>query len=88
MIRTDLLNAIQATLRSKAYGYIDKDTFRFEFGEGKFADEDGDSYFFHVEYQLDNKKWIFEKWYEDEVCDAELTLQEKNYVKAVIKELL
>lgn len=89
MIRDNIIKAIRQALENHSYGYIDKETFRFEFGEGMFADEDGDGFFYHVECSLQNKKeWIFQKWYENEVCDAQLTLAEQNYIIAVVKELL
>lgn len=90
MIRDTIIQAIRQALQNHTYGYIDKGTFEFEFGEGTFIDEDGDAYFYHVECSLllNEKKWVFQKWYEYEVCDAQLPLTEQNYVIAVIKELL
>lgn len=89
MIRDDIIQAIRLALQNQTYGYIDKETFRFEFGEGLFVDEDGDACFYHVECSpLKEKEWVFQKWYEDEVCDAQLPLAEQNYIIAVVKELL
>lgn len=88
MIRTAIINAIRRCLQQETYGYIDTTTFRFEFGEGEFADSEGDSYFYHIEYHIDTSEWVFEEWYTDEVHVAELTIGEENYIKAVVKELL
>ena len=89
MNRDTMIQAIKQALHNRTYGYIDKDTFSFEFGEGMFADEDRDGFFYHVECSLLNEKeWIFQKWYEDEVLDAQLPLAEQNYIIAVVKELL
>ena len=52
----EMIQAIKQALHNRTYGYIDKDTFGFEFGEGMFADEDGDAYFYHVECSLLNEK--------------------------------
>lgn len=88
MIRNDIIKQIKVALQNHTYIYLDKNTFCFEFGEGVFVDKDGDSYFYHVEYHLDVKEWVFQKWYEDEVVDAELPLEEQNYIIAVVKELM
>lgn len=88
MLSDTIIKAIQLALQKQTYGYIDKSAFCFEFGDGQFTDEDGDSFFYHTEYHLDTRQWIFQKWYEDEVCEAQFNVEEKNYVVAVMKELM
>lgn len=88
MIRKDIMKEMQHALQNNSYGYIDKNTFSFEFGEGVFTDEDGNPCFYHIEYHIDTNTWVFQKWYEDEVCDANLPASEENYIIAVVKELM
>lgn len=88
MIRAKIVKAVQSSLKRNSYNYIDNVTFCFDFGEGELVDKDGDSYFVHVEYHLNTGEWVFENWYEDETCKADLDPGEERYIKAVIKELL
>ena len=53
--------------------YIDKNTFCMDFGDGELKDSDGEDYFWHIEYHLDTKEYIFEIWYENEHRNATLT---------------
>lgn len=89
MIRDDIRNEIQhCIIYNRGFKYLDKNTFVFEFGDGKFVDEDNEPCFYHIEYHLDTNEWVFQKWYEDEICDAELTSDEEQYIMAIVKELM
>ena len=89
MIRDDIRNEIQhCIIYNREFKYLDKNTFVLEFGDGKFVDEDNEPCFYHIEYHLDMNEWVFQKWYEDEICDAELTSDEEQYIIAVVKELM
>lgn len=53
MLSDTSIKAIQLALQNQTYGYIDKSAFCFEFGDGQFTDEDGDSFFY-------TRQWIFQ----------------------------
>lgn len=89
MIRDDIRNEIQYCITyNRGFKYLDKNTFVFEFGDGKFVDEDNEPCFYHIEYHLDANEWVFQKWYEDEICEAEFHADEEQYIIAVVKELM
>lgn len=44
----------------------DDNVFLFDFGDGELVDNDGDSYFIHLEYYEERNEWREEIWWEDE----------------------
>lgn len=67
------------------YCWLDSDTFVFEFGDGKFIDTDGDNYFFHCEYHLSNKKYLFEIWWEDDIKFADINCMSNSEKEEIIQ---
>ena len=80
------------------YGWLDNDTFGFDFGDGEFVDSEGDDYFIHIEYHVTDNKWIVEIWWEDDNIDIEeldkidadeyITEQEIREVKTLAEQLM
>lgn len=83
---------------SYMYGWLDADTFGFDFGDGEFTDPDGLNYFIRFEYHTKNKEWIVEIWWEDDsICinklnkinaDKYITVHEIEKVKTFIKQFM
>ena len=65
--------------RNPYYYWLDKNTFCLSFDGG--IDEDGDEYSYLVEYHLDENKFVFAKWYEDDNILSDLTTDEQEYIK-------
>ena len=53
----------------------DNTLFTMDFGDGKFIDEDGDSYFIHCEYCKEDNSFIFEVWFEYDTINIEDMVQ-------------
>ena len=73
------------------WNWLDKNTFVLDFGDGEFVDADGDSFFIHCEYHLDNHTFIFEIYWEDSVMKADenyISDSDKEYVKQFMKKLM
>ena len=46
--------------------WLDDVTFVFWFGEEIFTDSEGDNYFIHFEYHLDENEWVIEIFWEED----------------------
>ena len=71
--------------------WLDDVTFRFDFGDGRFVDDDGEPYFIHCEYHVDADKFIFEVWWEENYIEADSTFvndDDKKYIEWFMKELM
>ncbi len=66
--------------------WLDKDTFCFAFDGG--VDEDGDEYSILCEYHLDEDKFTFARWYEYDITLTDFTEEQKEYIKAQMKECI
>lgn len=76
---------------SYSWNWLDKNTFVLDFGDGEFIDSDGDIFFIHCEYHLDNQEFIFEIYWEDFVMEADknyISDSDKENVKKFIKQLM
>ena len=73
------------------WNWLDENTFILDFGDGEFIDADGDSFFIHCEYHLDNQKFIFEIYWEDFIMEADenyISDSDKEYIKQFIRKLI
>ena len=86
MIRDKIVLDVQKSVLNGKYRYLDKDTFVFEFDGG--VDKDGDKYFYHIERLIDKNKWVFQRWYKDDITNADFNQQEEQYIIAVVKNLM
>ncbi len=66
--------------------WLDKDTFCFAFDGG--IDEDGDEYFILCEYHVDENKYIFARWYEEDTTETDFTKQQKEFIKSQMQQYM
>ena len=85
----------------KCNPYWNDDTsFALDIGDGELTDKDGEDYFIHCEYNLDNGEWhyVFEIWFDDadawniydikkDERDKYLTETEMEELRAIIFDL-
>ncbi len=69
-------------LKNKIFYWLDNETFCLTFDGG--IDKDGDEYFYLVEYQKDEKEFVFEMWFEDQVLLADFTDEQEEYIKQIM----
>lgn len=68
--------------------WFDDDTFELWFGENIFIDSDGDDYFIHIEYHLDDNEWVIEFYFEEEFVLIEDFINPDEYItKKEIEEI-
>lgn len=68
--------------------WLDDDTFELWFGENIFIDSDGDDYFIHIEYHLDDNEWVIEIYFEEEFVLIEDFINPDEYItKKEIEEI-
>ena len=72
------------------YEWTHEHCFTFDFGDGEFVDDEGDSYFIHCQYEDDtDSEFFFELWYEDDLTEADIiTDDEREYIKHFMIELM
>ena len=68
--------------------WLDDDTFELWFGEDIFVDSEGDEYFIHIEYHLDDDEWVTEIYFEEEFVLIEDFINPDKYItKKEIEEI-
>lgn len=60
--------------------FLDCVTFILYFGEDVFVDSKGDKYFIHLEYHLDENKWVTEICFEDETVLIDDFINPDEYI--------
>ena len=66
-------------------GWIDDDTYIFQFGENKLKDNSGDNCFILVEYHKSNGKYIIQCWYDDEIVAIYSEYSDKDTNKEIFQ---
>lgn len=84
LLNVDLYSDVE--FKNKQFYWLDNDTFCLSFDGG--IDNEGDKYSYLVEYDVKSKRFIFERWYEFDVCRAGFTDQQrKKIIRMMFSEM-
>lgn len=69
--------------RNLSAKWVDGTTFIFAFDGG--IDDEGNEYSISCQYHSDEEMYIFTRWYGEEAADADLTVEQEEYIKSKVK---